>query len=398
MLSERDLFKIFSDNYGLSQGEMVKKVSSILDAELSNEGVKDVVKCFKRFEARIKRWFNGKHAPIDFEKVINSGDVVMLIDSVVAEPPKKIRKSLDSLKSRNQEIKRTDTIWSNVVALAQEENVEPSYIIGLLLTRCKAPSLKSVGRKIINGENVNPSVQEIPLITALTIFCDCNLGKDTYTKQRRLLKSVGCPIFPSWSKIRGLQSTITPEIQNLPAPHKGVYFPFLKAVEMTTVRLFETGLEVQQAGCDLKMKLKYGFDGSGSHAIYNQKNNEETNNMILTVFCPLGMYDDNKLIWEEECPNVSNTQRPLMLQMGKEGRSTLKVQGLFNEDISSMKANGFSAREHSVMVDDVHTMMDRKASDLYLGCTGAYCDLCIKSKEQCMQQIKNRECFVIDRC
>ena len=145
------------------------------------------------------------------------------------------------------------------------------------------------------------------------------------------------------------------------------------------------------------MKLKYGFDGSGNHAIYNQKNNEETNNMILTVFCPLGMYDDNTLIWEEECPNVSNTQRPLMLQMGKEGRSTLEVQGLFNEDISSMNANGFSAREHTVMVDDVHTMMDHKASDLYLGCTGAYCDLCIKSKEQCMQQIKNRECFVIDR-
>ena len=89
MLSERDLFKIFSDNYGLSQGEMVKKVSNILDAELSNEGVKDVIKCFKRFEARIKRWFDGKHAPIDFEKVINSGDVGMLIDSAVAEPPKK---------------------------------------------------------------------------------------------------------------------------------------------------------------------------------------------------------------------------------------------------------------------------------------------------------------------
>ena len=52
------------------------------------------------------------------------------------------------------------------MALAQEENVEPSYIIGLLLTRCKALSLKSVGRKIINGENINPGVQEIPLITA----------------------------------------------------------------------------------------------------------------------------------------------------------------------------------------------------------------------------------------
>jgi hypothetical protein len=42
-------------------------------------------------------------------------------------------------------------------------------------------------------------------------------------------------------------------------------------------------------------------------------------------------------------------------------------------------------------------MMDRKAADMYLGCTGAYCDLCTKSKDECMQQIKNRESFTIDR-
>ena len=172
---------------------MVKKESNTLDVELSDEGVKDVIKCFKRYESRIKRWFNGKHAAINFEKVINSGSVdTIIVDYEVSERPKKIRKSLDSLKSRNQEIKRTDKIWSSVVSLAKEENANPSFIIGLLLTRCKAPSLKAVGRKIVNSENINAGVQEIPAITALTIYCDCNLGKETYTKQRRLLKSVGC--------------------------------------------------------------------------------------------------------------------------------------------------------------------------------------------------------------
>ena len=41
MLSEIELFKIFSDNYGFSQGEMVKKVSNTLDVEMSNEVLKD---------------------------------------------------------------------------------------------------------------------------------------------------------------------------------------------------------------------------------------------------------------------------------------------------------------------------------------------------------------------
>ena len=34
----------------------------------------------------------------------------------------------------------------------------------------------------------------------------------------------------------------------------------------------------------LTLEYKFGFDGSGGHAIYNQKNNVDTNNMILSMF------------------------------------------------------------------------------------------------------------------
>ena len=240
-------------------------------------------------------------------------------------------------------------------------------------------------------------MEEIPLITALTIYCDCNLGKETYTKQCRMLKSVGCLIFPSWQKVHNLQSSITPEILTLPAPYQGVYFPFLKALELTTVQLFEAELEVETLGANLKLKMKYGFDGSGSHAIYNQKDNADTNNMILTVFCPLNIKDDgDKLIWEEDSPNVAYTQRPLILQLGKEGRDTLEAQGLLNGDIKTMVEDGFPVKDKTVLVD-VHTMFDRKAADLYLGCTGAYWDLCTLSKEDCVEHIKRKELFSIDR-
>ena len=400
MVSEKALFKIFADNNGLSQNDMVMKVGTSLDVQLSDLAVAEVIKCFKRFEAKKKRWYTDKHAPIDFETLVSSGNENELIEdaATLIAPPKKFRKSIDNL-NRTQETRRTDEIWTSVVSQAEKEGVDPAVILGLLLTRYKDLPLKAVGRRIVNGEAVNAEVKEIPLITALTIYCDCNLGKETYTKQKRLLSSVGCPIFPPWSRVRELQQSITPEVQNLPAPYKGVYFPFLKAVEKTTVRLLETGLEIQQAGSDLKMKLKYGFDGSGSHAIYNQKNNADTNNMILTVFCPLNMHEEEKLVWEEECPNIANTQRPLILQMGKEERETLEAQGLLNEDIHSMTTQGFLVGEQKrkVLVEGVHTMFDRKAADMYLGCTGAYCDLCIKSKKQCLQHIKKREAFNIDR-
>ena len=78
------------------------------------------------------------------------------------------------------------------------------------------------------------------------------------------------------------------------------------------IRVFGYGdFELQSP---LNLKMKYGFDGSGSHAIYRQKDNVQTNNMILTVFCPLELTtNDGEKIWEEISPNVPQTQRPLML-------------------------------------------------------------------------------------
>ena len=41
-------------------------------------------------------------------------------------------------------------------------------------------------------------------------------------------------------------------------------------------------------------------------------------------------------------------------------------------------------------------MYDRKASDTYLGCTGAYCDLCIHPKSDCVEKVKSSEFCTIN--
>ena len=73
MVSEKALFKIFADHNGLSQKDMVIKVGSALNVQLSDLAVAEVIKCFKIFEAKKKRWFTEKHAPIDFERLVGSG-------------------------------------------------------------------------------------------------------------------------------------------------------------------------------------------------------------------------------------------------------------------------------------------------------------------------------------
>ena len=298
------------------------------------------------------------------------------------------------MRARKQEIRRTEDIWNEVKKFSEKENIHASKVLGLLLTRCEDVNMKKIGRKIMDGED--EAEKEIPVVTALTIYCDCNLGRETCTKQRRLLKEAGFPIFPSWGKVRALQSEITPEVKTLLAPYQGVYFPFLKAVQQTTVRIMEYGnFEVESPL--LQMKIKYGFDGSGSHAIYNQKNNAETNNMVLSMFCPLDIKVQNgEVVWEEPAPNSPLSQRPLILQMGKESHENLEAQAIFNEDIRIMTDDGFAVNNKTLKAD-MHMMFDRKAADSYLGCTGAYCDLCTHSKEVCVQKVKHRETFVIDR-
>ena len=94
-------------------------------------------------------------------------------------------------------------------------------------------------------------------------------------------------------------------------------------------------------------------------------------------------------------PNIPQTQRPLMIQLGKETRDNIAVQGMFNADIKAME-DGFNVNGKVVKVE-VHNMYDKKASDTYLGCTGAYCDLCIHSKSDCIERVKSAQFFMINR-
>ena len=229
----------------------------------------------------------------------NNEDIVMEVESVPPcdeKPAVEIRKSFEEL-DRKQQLRRTEQIWENLNNVAENENLDVGRLLGFLLTRCSSVDDRDVGKKVFAREKTTDSI--IPIITALTIYCDCNLGRVTYSTQRRLLSAVGFPIFPSWDKLRKMQESITPPILSLPEPHQGVYFPFVSAVETTMVRIFGND-KFEVASQELKLKMKYGFDGSGSHAIYKQKNNAQTSNMILSVFCPINLtIGKEQKVWEE---------------------------------------------------------------------------------------------------
>ena len=309
---------------------------------------------------------------------------------------KKIRRSLDNLE-RKQMKERTNSIYEQIVKKAADEGIEVDILLTLLLTRSSSKRVRQLGKQVLKGGDESNNTMEVQ--TATAVYADLKLGRQTYTQTKRIFKAAGFPFLPSWAKIRKFQA----EVEIMAKPECGVYFSFKEACTTTLLRLKE---QFQDAITNTEephiMDIKYGFDGSGSHSMFHQVNNTETNNMILTMFSPLKLSDSTgQIIWEQQFPNAAHSQRVLMIQKGKETIQNVQTQGIFNADIKEV-SEGVSVELSEgppvkVKFQIVSHMMDRKASDSYLGITGAYCDLCTYSKQQCRNQELVNEHFHITR-
>ena len=371
--------------------EVEKSIAASLNVE-NDSKLHDVLLPLRSKYLKLQKQEKGKHSG---ERVTTDNTVVLKrrdLNIISEEPPKKRKsKSLTDLTSSKQLRRHTDKLWDDVCTFSRNEGQDEWRILGLLLTRCQNQKAREFGNHLWNDPDSAAQLQ-VPIDTAMAILVDSSLGRQTYSNQRKILKSVGHDILPPWIHLRNEQTKITPEPQRLPDPHVGVHFPLIQSTKITAQRIFQDIPDSTIPDSkSLIMNIKFGFDGSGSHAIYHQLNNEKTNNIILTMFCPLSISseDGSVILWEQPSPNNPLTHRPLSLQMGKESAESLKSLEIFNDDISTLKDTGFNFetvadQDVTMKVHIKSHMMDMKAAHLYLGLGGAYCDLCNFSKEQCL--------------
>ena len=300
---------------------------------------------------------------------------------------------------------RTDDLWLKVEEFAEENNETPLRIVALLLKKCKDKKARDFGDQIWKQpiSTAAPAAKSKVLSndTAIAILVNCSLGRDTYSKLGKILKQQGHDILPPWIHVRREQSLISPKPQPLPNPHEGVLMSYAESVKITAQRIMED-IPPSLIPTPAVMNIKFGFDGSGSHAIYRQVENEKTNNIIMSMFCPLAISSQSGDVkWTQKSPNSALTHRPLALQLGKESSETLQSLTVFDDDINSMKSVGCTAmvgeKEVPLKVNVVSHMMDMKAANLYLGLGGAYCDLCDYSRDACHDPNIVEEGFEITR-
>ena len=271
-IKERDLFQVFirEDQKVHNKNPDINSVISTIKEEhnipdITEDHRLEVKKSLKRYLTCKQRNFADKRLKIDWCELEKYGS-----DNIVIKfKPRPVhgtaaRKSLTELNSRDQLKARTQIIWDNIVAAASKENVEPSQLLGFLLTRCPEKSSREIGQLLWKKTPMQPKLK-LSVETALVPYTDCSLGRGTYPSQKRVLAAAGCDIFPAWRHLREKQQSITPPIFNLPPPHTGVYFNFIDAIRTTTSRILETmSLDDVEA---LQLSCKFGFDGSGGAAL-----------------------------------------------------------------------------------------------------------------------------------
>ena len=284
----------------LKYTDVIELVSAKFDISNIEENVKSKINnLFKKY-SRARAKYNANKVPINWESIKTSGsdEIVFSLSRKYAESNRKGRKrSLDELDSRKQIMRRTEEIWTEVCKVADEEHVTVPQLLGLLLTRTADKEARTIGQKLwCQGNSDEHKLSEE---TSLVIYNDSKLGRSTYTTQKMMMAAAGFNILPAWRHLRAKQASITPQLHQLPAPFTGVYANIIDAVRITVGRILESIPRINVKS-DLLVDCKFGFDGSGGHSIHHQTNNDETNNLIITVFCPLEIKDsDGMVVWTE---------------------------------------------------------------------------------------------------
>lgn len=259
--------------------------------------------------------------------------------------------------------------------------------------------------KKITRKSGSDTIKTINPETAMAIVSEGRFGRGIYQQIKSILKQSDLDILPSWKKVKDFQIKVTPKIQDLVIRENetevfsGVYFDYSESMKITSSQIFKV-IDLNLENFEhLTLDIKFGFDGSGGHKIFHQVGNMDTENLIMSMFCPLKLYDsaNKSVLWEQSAPNSEFSSRPLLIVLGKENKENSQNLKVLEKDRKKLADTGIKVDETTVKVITVAHCLDRKAANLYTGLGGAFCDVCTSPKQDCHDIGKVEEGFKINR-
>ena len=216
---------------------------------------------------KITKYFVSKTKRLKFASEFPMNDVCLSFNEYSTSKKARTNKPID-VASKRQQYRRLQAIVDMIKEVAVEEKTTEHYLIGLILRQIYYHSdrkIADIGTKLMNLEEST----KVPVEVASSLKCFNNLGRESYQREVRALRTSGFDVLPSWKMVRSFEKSITPDIQQLP-DGLGVEFDYRDAILISLQRIFEGLDENQLTGEDLTLDIKDGMDGSGSHSIFNQ--------------------------------------------------------------------------------------------------------------------------------
>ena len=318
------------------------------------------------------------------------------------------RKHITELQFESQRSRLT-VLLQHIRYIADRERVEEKDIASLALklisTIVHDRKVSKVCTEILQTGTFSNSYKQLPIDKSAFLLDILEIGKRKYSNIRKLCKPEGI-IFPSYDHIAIFRSQIA-LTQKFKFIHKegqniGVTHSYFELVKHTAERILQT-MELNSQQYPIEFEIADGLDGSGSHRIYNQLNNDPnftTKSIILYAFKPLTIKDSaNNIIWSNLIPNSPFTTRPVLLLAKSENHENVEflMKEFINTPTNFLEKDGIELADGHCHVKISRTMFDGKMSKILSGAGGASCQLCTATHLQLKDLELIRSCFPINR-
>ena len=300
----------------------------------------------------------------------------------------------------------TEEIFQAVNDRAEELQIDPTELVcymGYRLNYMRSKTTAEAFGDIQEGNSEN----EISMEKACQIKLQLWLSKRGWTELRLCMKDF--VRLPTSTEISLYLKSIRPEFQY---SNLGFWVNVPEAVKNTLERLPQDLISeiCSTIGKDETLLAFFtgGYDGSGSHRIYNSTESFEagvdTSHMTVAGISLIMLKRSDKekaILHQVDKATSPDNFRPVALCSGREEKLSKPINDFFNEGIDCLRENyvvlEMEGRKISIDVDIQLTMLDGKARASCLGLGGAYCLMCYASKETAHDQQKVKDGFSIER-
>lgn len=209
---------------------------------------------------------------------------------------------------------------------------------------------------------------------ALSLMVNLKLSRWQYLTLRETIhKEVF--LLPSYNRVLDAKQECYPSKDMILLCDEGAEVKLQALLDKTVSRLV-TGYDLDfEAGSNLKLISKWGFDGASSQSNYKQVGHEDDSSVFMASLVPLKLLHNDSVAWENERPSSTAYCRPILFKFVKENKDTISaIKEHIDEQIAALHPSQF----RDVFVDHqlLLTMIDGKISSHLSETSAAVCDIC----------------------